>query len=292
MGFLTNWVFWVILAVIVFLMAIIGFLAEGSIFKKKDKTTIGDDSTGSDSTVSSVQAPDAFAPLKSASVPSTPETLDVNSVNTPAAETLDVNPVSAPAAETLDVSPVNTPAAETLNVSPVSAPAAETLDVSPLNTPAAETLNVNPVNTPVAEILNVNSVNTPVAETLNVNPVNTPVAETLNVNSVNTPTAEILNVNSVNTPAAETLNVNPVNMPQAEMLNVSPITDNNLNNEKTENVHQSSEDIFNEVPDTLQEVKIETLDDNLQTSASENNQNEEVNQMPNTPENGTDIWNM
>ena len=76
------------------------------------------------------------------------------------------------------------------------------------------------------------------------------------------------------------------------MLNVSPITDNNLNNEKTENVHQSSEDIFNEVPDTLQEVKIETLDDNLQTSDSENNQNEEVNQMPNTPENGTDIWNM
>ena len=162
MGFLTNWVFWVILAVIVFLMAIIGFLAEGSIFKKKDKTTIGNDNTDSDSTVSSVQTPDAFAPLKSASVPSTPETL----------------------------------------------------------------------------------------------------------------------------------NVNPVNMPQAEMLNVSPITDNNLNNEKTENVHQSSEDIFNEVPDTLQEVKIETLDDNLQTSASENNQNEEVNQMPNTPENGTDIWNM
>ena len=214
MGFLTNWVFWVILAVIVFLMAIIGFLAEGSIFKKKDKTTIGNDNTDSDSTVSSVQTPDAFAPLKSASVPSTPETL-----------------------------------------------------------------NVNPVNTPVAE-------------TLNVNPVNTPVAETLNVNSVNTPVAETLNVNSVNTPAAETLNVNPVNMPQAEMLNVSPITDNNLNNEKTENVHQSSEDIFNEVPDTLQEVKIETLDDNLQTSASENNQNEEVNQMPNTPENGTDIWNM
>ena len=201
MGFLTNWVFWVILAVIVFLMAIIGFLAEGSIFKKKDKTTIGNDNTDSDSTVSSVQTPDAFAPLKSASVPSTPETL-------------------------------------------------------------------------------------------NVNPVNTPVAETLNVNSVNTPVAETLNVNSVNTPAAETLNVNPVNMPQAEMLNVSPITDNNLNNEKTENVHQSSEDIFNEVPDTLQEVKIETLDDNLQTSASENNQNEEVNQMPNTPENGTDIWNM
>ena len=214
MGFLTNWVFWVILAVIVFLMAIIGFLAEGSIFKKKDKTTIGNDNTDSDSTVSSVQTPDAFAPLKSASVPSTPETL-----------------------------------------------------------------NVNPVNTPVAE-------------TLNVNPVNTPVAETLNVNSVNTPVAETLNVNSVNTPAAETLNVNPVNMPQAEMLNVSPITDNNLNNEKTENVHQSSEDIFNEVPDTLQEVKIETLDDNLQTSVSENNQNEEVNQMPNTPENGTDIWNM
>ena len=179
MGFLTNWVFWVILAVIVFLMAIIGFLAEGSIFKKKDKTTIGDDSTGSDSTVSSVQTPDAFAPLKSASVPSTPETLDVNSVNTPAAETLDVNPVSAPAAETLDVSPVNT-----------------------------------------------------------------------------------------------------------------PVTDNNLNDENTENVHQSSEDIFNEVPDTLQEVKIETLDDNLQTSVSENNQNEEVNQTPSTPENGTDIWNM
>ena len=201
MGFLTNWVFWVILAVIVFLMAIIGFLAEGSIFKKKDKTTIGNDNTDSDSTVSSVQTSDAFAPLKSASVPSTPETL-------------------------------------------------------------------------------------------NVNPVNTPVAETLNVNPVNTPVAETLNVNSVNTPAAETLNVNPVNMPQAEMLNVSPITDNNLNNEKTENVHQSSEDIFNEVPDTLQEVKIETLDDNLQTSDSENNQNEEVNQMPNTPENGTDIWNM
>ena len=175
MGFLTNWVFWVILAVIVFLMAIIGFLAEGSIFKKKDKTTIGNDNTDSDSTVSSVQTPDAFAPLKSASVPSTPETL---------------------------------------------------------------------------------------------------------------------NVNPVNTPAAETLNVNSVNTPQAEMLNVSPITDNNLNNEKTENVHQSSEDIFNEVPDTLQEVKIETLDDNLQTSASENNQNEEVNQMPNTPENGKDIWNM
>ena len=240
MGFLTNWVFWVILAVIVFLMAIIGFLAEGSIFKKKDKTTIGNDNTDSDSTVSSVQTPDAFAPLKSASVPSTPETLNVN----------------------------------------------------PVNTPVAETLNVNSVNTPVAETLNVNPVNTPTAETLNVNPVNTPVAETLNVNSVNTPTAETLNVNSVNTPAAETLNVNPVNMPQAEMLNVSPITDNNLNNEKTENVHQSSEDIFNEVPDTLQEVKIETLDDNLQTSASENNQNEEVNQMPNTPENGTDIWNM
>ena len=192
MGFLTNWVFWVILAVIVFLMAIIGFLAEGSIFKKKDKTTIGNDNTDSDSTVSSVQTPDAFAPLKSASVPSTPETLDVNSVNTPAAETLDVNPV-------------NTPAAETLNVSPVSAPAAETLDVSPVNT---------------------------------------------------------------------------------------PVTDNNLNDENTENVHQSSEDIFNEVPDTLQEVKIETLDDNLQTSVSENNQNEEVNQTPSTPENGTDIWNM
>ena len=253
MGFLTNWVFWVILAVIVFLMAIIGFLAEGSIFKKKDKTTIGNDNTDSDSTVSSVQTPDAFAPLKSASVPSTPETLNVNPVNTPVAETLNVNSV---------------------------------------NTPVAETLNVNSVNTPVAETLNVNPVNTPTAETLNVNPVNTPVAETLNVNSVNTPTAETLNVNSVNTPAAETLNVNPVNMPQAEMLNVSPITDNNLNNEKTENVHQSSEDIFNEVPDTLQEVKIETLDDNLQTSASENNQNEEVNQMPNTPENGTDIWNM
>ena len=77
MGFLTNWVFWVILAVIVFLMAIIGFLAEGSIFKKKDKTTIGNDNTDSDSTVSSVQTPDAFAPLKSASVPSTPETLNV-----------------------------------------------------------------------------------------------------------------------------------------------------------------------------------------------------------------------
>ena len=218
MGFLTNWVFWVILAVIVFLMAIIGFLAEGSIFKKKDKTTIGDDSTGSDSTVSSVQAPDAFAPLKSASVPSTPETLDVNSVNTPAAETLDVNPVNTPAAETLDVNLVNTPAAETLDVNPVNTPAAETLDVNPVSAPAAETLDVSPVNTPV--------------------------------------------------------------------------TDNNLNDENTENVHQSSEDIFNEVPDTLQEVKIETLDDNLQTSVSENNQNEEVNQTPSTPENGTDIWNM
>ena len=201
MGFLTNWVFWVILAVIVFLMAIIGFLAEGSIFKKKDKTTIGDDNTDSDSTVSSVQTPDAFAPLKSASVPSTPETLNVNPVSTPVAETLDVNPV---------------------------------------NTPVAETLDVNPVNTPVAE----------------------------------------------------TLDVNPVNTPEAETLNVSPVTDNNLNNERTENVHQSSEDIFNEVPDALQEVKIETLDDNLQTSASENNHNEEVNQTPSNPENGTDIWNM
>ena len=257
MGFLTNWVFWVILAVIVFLMAIIGFLAEGSIFKKKDKTTIGDDSTGSDSTVSSVQAPDAFAPLKSASVPSTPETLDVNSVNTPAAETLDVNPVSAPAAETLDVNPVNTPAAETLDVNPVNTPAAETLDVNPVNTPAAETLDVNPVNTPAAETLNVSPVNTPAAETLDVNPVSAPAAETLDVSPVNT-----------------------------------PVTDNNLNDENTENVHQSSEDIFNEVPDTLQEVKIETLDDNLQTSVSENNQNEEVNQTPSTPENGTDIWNM
>lgn len=175
MGFLTNWVFWVILAVIVFLMAIIGFLAEGSIFKKKDKTTIGDDNTDSDSTVSSVQTPDAFAPLKSVSVSSTSETLDVNPVNTPVAETLDVN---------------------------------------------------------------------------------------------------------------------PVNTPEAETLNVSPVTDNNLNNERTENVHQSSEDTFNEVPDTLQEVKIETLDDNLQTSASENNHNEEVNQTPSNPENGTDIWNM
>ena len=270
MGFLTNWVFWVILAVIVFLMAIIGFLAEGSIFKKKDKTTIGDDSTGSDSTVSSVQAPDAFAPLKSASVPSTPETLDVNSVNTPAAETLDVNPVSAPAAETLDVSPLNTPAAETL-------------DVSPLNTPAAETLDVNPVSAPAAETLNVSPVSAPAAETLDVNPVNTPAAETLDVNPVNTPAAETLDVNPVSAPAAETLDVSPVN---------TPVTDNNLNDENTENVHQSSEDIFNEVPDTLQEVKIETLDDNLQTSVSENNQNEEVNQTPSTPENGTDIWNM
>ena len=270
MGFLTNWVFWVILAVIVFLMAIIGFLAEGSIFKKKDKTTIGDDSTGSDSTVSSVQAPDAFAPLKSASVPSTPETLDVNSVNTPAAETLDVNPVSAPAAETLDVNPVSAPAAETLDVNPVSAPAAETLDVNPVNTPAAETLNVSPVSAPAAE-------------TLDVNPVNTPAAETLNVSPVNTPAPETLDVSPVNTPAAETLDVSPVN---------TPVTDNNLNDENTENVHQSSEDIFNEVPDTLQEVKIETLDDNLQTSVSENNQNEEVNQTPSTPENGTDIWNM
>ena len=214
MGFLTNWVFWVILAVIVFLMAIIGFLAEGSIFKKKDKTTIGDDNTDSDSTVSSVQTPDAFAPLKSASVPSTPETLNVNPVSTPAVETLDVNSVSTPVAETLDVNPVSTP--------------------------AAETLDVNPVNTPVAE----------------------------------------------------TLDVNPVNTPEAETLNVSPVTDNNLNNERTENVHQSSEDIFNEVPDALQEVKIETLDDNLQTSASENNHNEEVNQTPSNPENGTDIWNM
>ena len=257
MGFLTNWVFWVILAVIVFLMAIIGFLAEGSIFKKKDKTTIGDDSTGSDSTVSSVQAPDAFAPLKSASVPSTPETLDVNSVNTPAAETLDVNPVSAPAAETLDVSTLTTLAAETLDVNPVSAPAAETLNVSPVSAPAAETLDVNPVNTPAAETLDVNPVNTPAAETLDVNPVSAPAAETLDVSPVNT-----------------------------------PVTDNNLNDENTENVHQSSEDIFNEVPDTLQEVKIETLDDNLQTSVSENNQNEEVNQTPSTPENGTDIWNM
>ena len=279
MGFLTNWVFWVILAVIVFLMAIIGFLAEGSIFKKKDKTTIGNDNTDSDSTVSSVQTPDAFAPLKSASVPSTPETLNVNPVNTPVAETLNVNPVNTPVAETLNVNSVNTPVAETLNVNSVNTPTAETLNVNSVNTPTAETLNVNPVNTPTAETLNVNSVNTPAAETLNVNPVNTPAAETLNVNPVNTPAAETLNVNSVNTP-------------QAEMLNVSPITDNNLNNEKTENVHQSSEDIFNEVPDTLQEVKIETLDDNLQTSASENNQNEEVNQMPNTPENGTDIWNM
>ena len=244
MGFLTNWVFWVILAVIVFLMAIIGFLAEGSIFKKKDKTTIGNDNTDSDSTVSSVQTPDAFAPLKSASVPSTPETLDVNSVNTPAAETLDVNPV-------------NTPAAETLNVSPVSAPAAETLDVNPVNTPAAETLNVSPVNTPAPETLDVNPVSAPAAETLDVNPVSAPAAETLDVSPVNT-----------------------------------PVTDNNLNDENTENVHQSSEDIFNEVPDTLQEVKIETLDDNLQTSVSENNQNEEVNQTPSTPENGTDIWNM
>ena len=257
MGFLTNWVFWVILAVIVFLMAIIGFLAEGSIFKKKDKTTIGDDSTGSDSTVSSVQAPDAFAPLKSASVPSTPETLDVNSVNTPAAETLDVNPVSAPAAETLDVNPVSAPAAETLDVNPVNTPAAETLDVNPVNTPAAETLDANPVNTPAAETLNVSPVNTPASETLDVNPVSAPAAETLDVSPVNT-----------------------------------PVTDNNLNDENTENVHQSSEDIFNEVPDTLQEVKIETLDDNLQTSVSENNQNEEVNQTPSTPENGTDIWNM
>ena len=257
MGFLTNWVFWVILAVIVFLMAIIGFLAEGSIFKKKDKTTIGNDNTDSDSTVSSVQTPDAFAPLKSASVPSTPETLNVNPVNTPVAETLNVNPV---------------------------------------NTPVAETLNVNSVNTPVAETLNVNSVNTPTAETLNVNSVNTPVAETLNVNSVNTPAAETLNVSPVNTPASETLDVNPVSAPAAETLDVSPVntpvTDNNLNDENTENVHQSSEDIFNEVPDTLQEVKIETLDDNLQTSVSENNQNEEVNQTPSTPENGTDIWNM
>ena len=116
MGFLTNWVFWVILAVIVFLMAIIGFLAEGSIFKKKDKTTIGNDNTDSDSTVSSVQTPDAFAPLKSASVPSTPETLNVNPVNTPVAETLNVNPVNTPVAETLNVNSVNTPVAETLNV--------------------------------------------------------------------------------------------------------------------------------------------------------------------------------
>ena len=155
-------------------------------------------------------------------------------------------------------------------MNPVSAPAAETLDVNPVNTPAAETLNVSPVSAPAAE-------------TLDVNPVNTPAAETLNVSPVNTPAPETLDVSPVNTPAAETLDVSPVN---------TPVTDNNLNDENTENVHQSSEDIFNEVPDTLQEVKIETLDDNLQTSVSENNQNEEVNQTPSTPENGTDIWNM
>ena len=186
MGFLTNWVFWVILAIIVFIMAIIGFLAEGTIFKKKDSDdNINKDSNGISEINSNEkpETPSVFAPLKSAS---TPETLNVS---------------SAPSMP------------ETLNVS--SAPS------------MPETLNVSSAPT---------------------------MPETLNASTE---------------PAV--------------------ISDNPVNNTQNNDV---TEELFNDVPETLKEVKIEKLDDNLQTNVSTPKEEEKVNQTPSNTDNGTNIWNM
>ena len=198
MGFLTNWVFWVILAIIVFIMAIIGFLAEGTIFKKKDSDdNINKDSNGISEINSNEkpETPSVFAPLKSAS---TPETLNVSSAPT-MPETLNVS--SAPSMP------------ETLNVS--SAPS------------MPETLNVSSAPS---------------------------MPETLNASTE---------------PAV--------------------ISDNPVNNTQNNDV---TEELFNDVPETLKEVKIEKLDDNLQTNVSTPKEEEKVNQTPSNTDNGTNIWNM
>ena len=174
MGFLTNWVFWVILAIIVFIMAIIGFLAEGTIFKKKDSDdNINKDSNGISEINSNEkpETPSVFAPLKSAS---TPETLNVSSAPT-----------------------------------------------------MPETLNVSSAST---------------------------MPETLNASTE---------------PAV--------------------ISDNPVNNTQNNDV---TEELFNDVPETLKEVKIEKLDDNLQTNVSTPKEEEKVNQTPSNTDNGTNIWNM
>ena len=198
MGFLTNWVFWVILAIIVFIMAIIGFLAEGTIFKKKDSDdNINKDSNGISEINSNEkpETPSVFAPLKSAS---TPETLNVS---------------SAPSMP------------ETLNVS--SAPS------------MPETLNVSSAPT---------------------------MPETLNVSSA-------------------------PSMPETLNASTEPavVSDNPVNNTQNNDV---TEELFNDVPETLKEVKIEKLDDNLQTNVSTPKEEEKVNQTPSNTDNGTNIWNM
>lgn len=198
MGFLTNWVFWVILAIIVFIMAIIGFLAEGTIFKKKDSDdNINKDSNGISEINSNEkpETPSVFAPLKSAS---TPETLNVSSAPT---------------------------MSETLNVS--SAPT------------MPETLNVSSAST---------------------------MPETLNVSSA-------------------------PSMPETLNASTEPavISDNPVNNTQNNDV---TEELFNDVPETLKEVKIEKLDDNLQTNVSTPKEEEKVNQTPSNTDNGTNIWNM
>ena len=210
MGFLTNWVFWVILAIIVFIMAIIGFLAEGTIFKKKDSDdNINKDSNGISEINSNEkpETPSVFAPLKSAS---TPETLNVS---------------SAPSMP------------ETLNVS--SAPS------------MPETLNVSSAPT---------------------------MPETLNVSSAST--------------MPETLNVSSApSMPETLNASTEPavISDNPVNNTQNNDV---TEELFNDVPETLKEVKIEKLDDNLQTNVSIPKEEEKVNQTPSNTDNRTNIWNM
>ena len=147
MDIFSNWIFWVVLAAILFILAIIGYLSESRKRSKKKEENKNETSINDNPNVVASTTTDAVSAVKNDDWTTMPEVsvapLNVENNAQTQAET---NVASAP--DTLNmtpVEPVSTP--EALNVSPVepvSTP--EALNVSPVEPLATpEALNVSPV---------------------------------------------------------------------------------------------------------------------------------------------------
>lgn len=154
MNILTNWVFWIIIAAIVFVLALIGYLSES---KKKNKESLENDNASSNDTNSNVEAVSTVNNEAQPAVNSQPDALDFNVMP-------EVNSVTEPQ---VSDSVVNTLAsvAEAPSVSPVET----TLENSSIDTVSVAEMPVNATSSiessPVAEVpvsASVDTISTPV----------------------------------------------------------------------------------------------------------------------------------
>ena len=155
MNFLSNWIFWVIILAIIFLLAIVGYLTESRKKNKKESSEVKPEVQPAEPTVQpapTVDNSNVVSPVNPGAVLNLDNGTWNNSVpaepvveQTTSTDDWSVMPEVAPVAEPVQVTPEAAPVAEPVQVTPEAAPVAEPVQVTPEVTAQEKTDNSSSV---------------------------------------------------------------------------------------------------------------------------------------------------